>query len=268
MRIFLCLFLALIPLQGMALFLFEQNAYSANLGTWNGGDLEGQIAFRLQSCFAGPFCLTFVPYSLSASGFGFRWNGNDVDDENVKLESVVFTQGGNSANLVDGGNKGPFNPGTGRLVDAQLRVTVMAAALESALPGTYRAAMNLRGWEMTIIPNEATTRFDLELVIPPLFKISGLEDIPLTSDGDNDADSGYRQFCVFSQGGGSFTLRAKGDGDDKFELNGPNAETIDYEIHMRATASPENGQIIAPNTSYSRWNGSPNLNDHLNQCTG
>ncbi|GAA4651374.1 hypothetical protein GCM10023116_36580 [Kistimonas scapharcae] len=257
MRIFLCLLLTVFSLPGMAWFNIGESVYTFDLGTWDEGDLEGVIPFSLQSCYGWGSC--WWPYSgedyyLRASDFGFT-RDTGVVDPNLKLVSVLFSQGGNTVtDLADGNDHGSFVPGTRYPVDAELRIKVAAMALDSALPGTYSAKMNLRGWESNLISSEDSARFDVDLKIPSRVRISGLEDIALSSDGEKDIDSGYRPFCVFSQGGSVFRLRAWGE-KGGFSLKGPDTASIAYEVHIRATSAPRNRRVIVPYQDYDVWNG-------------
>ncbi|WBA82462.1 hypothetical protein [Endozoicomonas sp. GU-1] len=228
---------------------------------WADQDITVEIPFLLQSCFGtGPFTCTIArtvqTYYLQASDFNLTYdNSNGTDNTPRTIAEAIFKQANNTDNLVNGQRYGRFNPGDYNSVPATVTFKVLNNQLYDALPGTYSANVVLNGLESDgFIQDDDQTQFKFDIVIPKRVKISGLRNIELKTTGYNAVNSGWYSFCIFSQGGTAFNLKAQGANDSNNFVLKQGSELIDYELWIKSAGSTES-QII-PMTNYQNWSGS------------
>lgn len=237
---------------------------------WNNTNIEHEMLFQLRSCFGwnNSSCNFFnspQTYYLTASDFNLSYDGSRGEDPKTReIAEAIFTQDSNTADLVTG--QAGFSPGSAASVQAKMTFKVYNSQLYDALPGIYRANVKLVGSEDEgLIAGDDTAYFAFNINIPERLKISGLEaisPISLTSDGTTEVSSGWKQFCVFSQGGSEFQLRAYGQNDlSRFILmQNESLPGIPYSLSIKSSDGGE--QAISPNAAESpslyRWKGSTN----------
>ncbi|KEI70068.1 hypothetical protein [Endozoicomonas elysicola] len=237
---------------------------------WKNENIEQEMTFKLRSCFGlGSLSCNWVNtpqvYYLSATNFNLSYQGSRGEDLKTRvIAEAIFEQGTQREDLI-GGQK-MFDPGISDRVDAKMTFKVYNSELYDALPGIYQATVKLQGGENDgFIGDQDTTEFELKINIPERLKISGLEaisPISLNSDGTTEVSSGWKQFCVFSQGGSEFQLRAYGHNDPSrfILLQNENIPEIPYSLVMKSSEGEE--KPITPNanegSSPYRWKGSTN----------
>ncbi|WP_299734832.1 hypothetical protein [uncultured Endozoicomonas sp.] len=250
-------------------FEFSSDQYSVT-ADWNDENIEKTIPFSLRSCFglSADWCDTWwltgkQNYFLTASDFNLTYEGSyGPDPKERSIAEVIFQQGTNTSVLNDGVEAGSFDPDSTDFVEAALTFRVLNQDLFDALPGKYQATINLYGIERDDNSSfDDTTQFDVTIKIPERMKISGLKDIELTSNGNNNVSSAWINFCVFSQGGLPFQLRAYGsNATDRFVLKqSPTSGEITYRLLIRASDG-SNRKNIQPNpvdgsSSAYQWAG-------------
>ncbi|WP_419832910.1 hypothetical protein [Endozoicomonas atrinae] len=101
---------------------------------------------------------------------------------------------------------------------------------------------------------EDSTHFKFDIIIPKRVKISGLQNIELTAVNNNAINSGWHSFCIFSQGGTVFDLKAHGKNNANSFVLKQGTDLIDYELWIKAAGGTETR--IIPMTSYQNWLGS------------
>lgn len=237
-------------------FVFGQPQYTAPLVTWAGGDVDIDLPLQLQSCNGTglgsrfPRCGWFrqsEDYTIEASDFDFISSGSAPA---IEMSRVVFEQGVNSLLLKDGSNIPDTSstflaPRTWRQVGGQVSVKVNAIELEGRQPGNYQAVLKLKGMESGgFIPYTDNTDLIFELKIPDRIQISGLKDMALS---DKNLQ-GNMDFCVYTQSGSDFTVRATGL-TGAFLLSG----RVGYQLRVGQGGSME---TLVPGVDGQPWKGS------------
>ncbi|WP_066015938.1 hypothetical protein [Endozoicomonas atrinae] len=237
---------------------------------WEDQDIVIEMPFSLRSCFGNenlnddgdkifPCILPIRQnYSLQASDFNLTYDGsNGVDTTQRTIAEALFQEDQNSADLVNFQNNptGEFLPLSHEFVPAKVTFRLFNNQLYDALPGTYSADVFLKGMENDGLDSfEDSTRFKFDIIIPKRVKISGLQNIELTAVNNNAINSGWHSFCIFSQGGTAFDLKAHGKNNANSFVLKQGTDLIDYELWIKAAGGTETR--IIPMTSYQNWLGS------------
>ncbi|WP_299734829.1 hypothetical protein [uncultured Endozoicomonas sp.] len=231
------------------------NSYYINMGRWNGLDNMSStpLTIPIRSCFF--FCLGRAEYYLRAYNFGFTHENSAIDSE-LALARITFSQvsSGEAINLI-----GTY-PTSGIMpvesdVSGQLTLHILDSALDSAQPGKYRARVTLDGYNNPPFwdGREEDTRYlDVDVEVPDRVKISGLNDVVLTSSSSNAVTSAPMNFCVFSQGGSDFQLKANSTNDAGSFVLQQGSNAINYDLLVN---HPDYSSL-PPNSFTSPWSGS------------
>lgn len=261
--------LSAFPESAEALFAFSQRSYVHQLTEWDTGDIEISIPMKLQSCrgvtpgnWWGIGCEDFQleeNYQLTASDFDLdRLDNDGLSGSTVVISKVQFAQGSNSLELLNGVESSELSPGNYRQVDGTMTFTVNNSVLDQALPGTYRSNLALYGVERDQWTYDDTSNFSFDIRIPKRVRVSGLSNVVFGTDDGGAASSGWKAFCIFSQGGSPFQLKAYGQNDaNNFVLKQGSSE-LPYQLWMRETGG--NPTRITPMDSYQNWLGSVSQN--------
>ncbi|WP_422410947.1 MULTISPECIES: hypothetical protein [unclassified Endozoicomonas] len=237
-------------------FVFGQQQYTAPPVVWTGGDVDIDLPIQLRSCNGIGTGSSFLrcgwfrqaeDYTIEATDFDFIASGSVPS---IEMSRVIFEQGSNSLLLKDGSNVPDtgstfLDPGTWRQVDGNVSVTVNAIELQGRQPGNYQAVIKLTGMESGgFIPYTDNSDLIFDLNIPDRIQISGLSDLALTDQSlQGDID-----FCVYTQSGSDFTVRATGLNND-FLLSGQ----VGYQLRVGQGGSME---TLVPGVDGQPWNGS------------
>lgn len=268
--IILCIMLALSYSSGTLAWFEFIDAEPVQLD-WEDQDIVVEMPFSLRSCFGNEalnddgdptFPCEWLQweqnYSLQASDFDLTYDGsNGVDTTQRTIAEALFQQDSNSADLVNfqSNPTSEFSPGSHEFIPAKITFRLFNNQLYDALPGTYSADVFLKGMENDGLDSfEDSTRFKFDIIIPKRVKISGLQNIELTATDNSAVNSGWHSFCIFSQGGTAFDLKAHGENNATSFVLKQGADLIDYELWIKAVGGTET-QII-PMNSYQNWLGS------------
>ncbi|WP_067583577.1 hypothetical protein [Endozoicomonas ascidiicola] len=131
--------------------------------------------------------------------------------------------------------------------------------MESALPGTYRSKFTLTGAERDGAQSFTdNTTFTFNVNVPERIKISGLDSITLTSSNvyAERLTSTPMHFCVFSQGGSQFQLKAQGANNPSTYSLKQGSSSISYELQLNHRSNTNNIVSLPPGNYTGAWNGS------------
>ena len=255
--------------QTFGLFQFSKDKYiEVKVREWRSEDIVIPMEIQLQSCiwvlFIGCNSTTGeFRYSLTASNLDLtRYEGSEREGRpQLKIGKAEFEQGENKVDFVKNNLISNASPGSYKPVDGKLIFTLFNKALEAALPGKYRSNFKLDGVALLVFRDATTLEFEIE--IPERLKVSNLKTIEFEDDGGLKTKSGWKSFCVFSQGGSTFQLRAYGQNStDEFVLKQKMSSdrfAIPYTLTIRSTKdrketditpNPANGTV----SSY-KWKG-------------
>ena len=139
---------------------------------------------------------------------------------------------------------------------AWVRFEVVPSDLNEKPPGNYEGTFSA---DVGLDGSSYHSRLSLDINIPELVKVSGLDDMQLTGRGNGR----YRQdeeFCAFVTGGGSYRIRASGGPaiNDPFLLSN-GSETVPYQVRL----SDNGTNLVAPvnpGQTITASNGSAFLN--------
>ncbi len=261
--------------QTFGLFQFSKDKYiEVKVREWRSEDIVIPMEIQLQSCrsFSVFGCNIGIfrgelSYTLTASNFDLtRYEGSEGQDRlQLEIGKAEFEQGKNSVDLVKNNQISNARPGSYKPVDGKITFTLFKKALEAALPGKYRSNFKLDGVAELLfgLGGRDATTLEFTIEIPERLKISNLKTIEFEDDGGLKTKSGWKSFCVFSQGGSTFQLRAYGQNStDEFVLKQKMSSdrfAIPYTLTIRSTKdrketditpNPANGTV----SSY-KWKG-------------
>ncbi|WP_062265965.1 hypothetical protein [Endozoicomonas arenosclerae] len=239
-----------------AFFVFGQQLYTAPAVTWTGGDINIDLPIQLQSCrgtsigsgwFSCGWFQQVEEYTLEATEFEFiSWEGAP----SIEMSRVTYQQGANSLLIKDGStipdtSTTLLNPGNWQQVTGNVSVKIYTADLQGRQPGDYQAVLRLKGMESGgLIPYTAFSDIIYDLTIPDRIQVSGLKDIALS----DQSLQGGMNFCVYTQSGADFTLRATG-ANNAFLLSGQ----VGYQLKVGQGGSME---LLTPGVDGQPWSGS------------
>ncbi|KEQ19380.1 hypothetical protein GZ78_05315 [Endozoicomonas numazuensis] len=239
-----------------AFFVFGQQQYIAPPFTWTGGDVTIDLPVQLQSCNGTSVGSGFLScgwfkqletYTIEASDFDFIASGSA---SSIAMSKVTFQQGVNSLLIKDGGTVPDtsatfLNPGNWQQVTGNVSVKINALDLQGQPPGNYQAVLKLKGMESGgWIPYTDNSDLIFDLKIPDRIQVSGLKDIAL----NDQALQGSMDFCVYTQSGSNFTVRATGL-DTDFLLSGQ----VGYQLRVGQGGIME---TLSPGVDGQPWSGS------------
>ncbi|MBO9482119.1 MULTISPECIES: spore coat protein U domain-containing protein [Gammaproteobacteria] len=254
---FLLLSLSL-PSQGAFRFLGSNAANIEIPLDWEDSQFEVPVNVTLQSCFGDRFDGTFFrgcdffqfeqTYNLRGSDFTFLHQETNQITEDIVIGQVKYKQGSNDEINVNNDFSAGLTPGQYQAVDGTLTFTIFNNALESTLPGLYISNYSLFGQETSGFIS-ASDDVDLlfKIRIPDRVRISGLKDIEMTAEGNQAITSEPMSFCVFSQGGTDFKLKATGknDANQQFYLS-QGGTPVNYKIMLQPALQPGIKQSLSP----------------------
>lgn len=189
--------------------------------TWSGADVIEQASFCVESFEEAPDKKSSnpIPYAVNASIGGATTPfslANGAGQTVAASLSWTDTAAGSTLTLAPG--VPTANTQTGRLAgcpggnNGLLAISVAAAALGAAAPGTYSRTFSLEATNLGSGRSRRTANVTLSITIPTVIRISDINDLVLgTFDGVNDlvaSDS----VCIYKNGGSLYGITASGSG--------------------------------------------------------
>ncbi|MGI9278444.1 MAG: hypothetical protein ACR2PX_02300 [Endozoicomonas sp.] len=270
-------FLLFVP-KSLASFTFSSSSYQASFPSkWSGGTATVELDISLQACwfFLGRSCENSLIndsdfYSIGNLNTSQIVFSNGSQELNI-IQSLVFSHDGRSFDLLlpssDSGMI--FDSGSLSFVTGKLELTIQGELADAALPGVYTASVDIFGMSR-IFQWLDSANVNVDIEIPDRVRVSGLKDIYLPS-GNGSVSSGWVSFCVFSQGGSDFKLRAYGSNEiNRFVLQSSGGSEFDYNLMIREQGRNNTRKTITPNDSnfipLYVWKGadSQNCSDYTN----
>ncbi len=233
---------------------------------WENQQFDVPVNLTLQSCrgtsLSGcDFFQSQETYYLRGSDFTFLHQETNQVTENIVIGQVKYKQGNNDLTLNNNELSAGLRPGQYQAVDSTLTFTIFNNALDSTLPGTYISNYSLFGEETGWITYNDEVDLLFKIKVPERVKVSGLKDIRMTSEGNQAVTSEPMNFCVFSQGGTEFKLKATGknDANQQFYLS-QGGEPINYKIMLQPVLQGGTPQSLSPGVFLNGLTGSDSQN--------
>lgn len=240
-----------------ASFDFSSSSYLASFpSSWTGGVETVELDISLKACWyaLGSSCENSILqgpdlYSIgniNTSAVVFSNGSQDLDI----IQSLIFTHEANSFDLVAPGSDSNMIYYSNSLdfITGKLALSVQGELADAVQPGTYTASITLQG-KSRYRQETDQADVDIDIDIPDRVRVSGLKDINLPYS-NGSVSSGWVSFCVFSQGGTDFKLRAYGSNEpDQFLLRSSGGSDYEYDLAIREVGQNSTKEVITPNDS-------------------